>query len=141
MKTLVIGAGAREHALALALSRDPSVTEVHAAPGNPGIGEVATLHDVDPLDGAAVATLAADLGAELVVIGPEAPLVAGVADAVRERGISCFGPTREAAALEGSKAFAKEVMAAAEVPTAIAHVCTTPEQVVERSTRSARRTS
>jgi len=97
----VIGTGAREHALALALARDPSVTEVHAAPGNPGVGEVATLHPVDPLDGEAVASLAADLGADLVVIGPEAPLVAGVADAVRGRGISCFGPSREAAALEG----------------------------------------
>ena len=125
----MIGTGGREHALALALSRDPSVTEVHAAPGNPGVGEVATLHPVDPLDGEAVAALAADLGADLVVIGPEAPLVAGVADAVRARGISCFGPSREAAALEGSKAFAKEVMAAADVPTALAHVCTTPEEV------------
>ena len=123
MKTLVIGTGGREHALALALSRDPSVTGVHAAPGNPGIGEVATLHDVDPLDGAAVADLAQSLGVDLVVIGPEAPLVAGVADAVRERGISCFGPSREAAELEGSKAFAKGVMAAAGVPTADARVC------------------
>ena len=123
MKTLVIGTGGREHALALALSRDPSVTEVHAAPGNPGIGEVATLHDVDPLDGVAVADLAQSLGVDLVVIGPEAPLVAGVADTVRERGIGCFGPSREAAALEGSKAFAKEVMAAAGVPTADARVC------------------
>ena len=129
VRTLVIGTGGREHALALALSRDPSVTEVHAAPGNPGIGEVATLHPVDPLDGEAVADLAAELGADLVVIGPEAPLVAGVADAVRARGISCFGPIREAAALEGSKAFAKEVMAAAACPTALAHVCTTPEEV------------
>ncbi|MCW2822280.1 MAG: purD [Marmoricola sp.] len=129
MKTLVIGTGGREHALALALSRDPSVTEVHAAPGNPGIGDVATLHDVDAMDGAAVADLAVSLGADLVVIGPEAPLVAGVGDAVRERGISCFGPSRLAAELEGSKAFAKDVMAAAGVPTAMAHVCATPEEV------------
>ena len=84
MKTLVIGTGGREHALALALSRDPAVTEVHAAPGNPGIAAVATLHDVDPLDGEAVADLAESLGADLVVVGPEAPLVAGVADAVRD---------------------------------------------------------
>ena len=125
MKTLVIGTGGREHALALALSRDPEVTEVHAAPGNPGIAGVAELHDVDPLDGTAVADLAERLGADLVVVGPEAPLVAGVADAVRARGIDCFGPSREAAQLEGSKAFAKEVMAAADVPTAMAHVCTT----------------
>ena len=128
VKTLVIGTGGREHALALALSRDPSVTEVHAAPGNPGIAAVATLHPVDPMDGAAVAELAANLGVDLVVVGPEAPLVAGVADAVRARGISCFGPSAEAAQLEGSKAFAKDVMAAAEVPTALAHVCTTDEQ-------------
>ncbi|MGI9157665.1 MAG: phosphoribosylamine--glycine ligase [Marmoricola sp.] len=131
MKTLVIGAGGREHALALALSRDPSVTQVHAAPGNPGIAGVAFLHDVDPMDGAAVAALATSLGADLVVVGPEAPLVAGVADSVRAAGISCFGPTREAAALEGSKAFAKDIMAAAEVPTGLAHVCTTPEQVAD----------
>ncbi|MCW2783902.1 MAG: purD [Marmoricola sp.] len=129
MKTLVIGTGGREHALALALSRDPSVTEVHAAPGNPGIAAIATLHDVDPMDPVAVADLAERLGAELVVVGPEAPLVAGVADAVRERGISCFGPSAEAAQLEGSKAFAKDVMASAEVPTALAHVCDTPEQI------------
>jgi phosphoribosylamine--glycine ligase len=128
VKTLVIGTGGREHALALALSRDPSVSEVHAAPGNPGIGAVATLHPVDPMDGRAVADLAERLGADLVVVGPEAPLVAGVADAVRERGISCFGPSAEAARLEGSKAFAKEVMAAAGVPTAGARVCTTSDE-------------
>ncbi|GAB2738401.1 phosphoribosylamine--glycine ligase [Nocardioides pakistanensis] len=129
MKVLVIGSGGREHALALALSRDPDVTEVHAAPGNPGIAAVAELHEVKPTDGTAVADLAERLGIDLVVVGPEAPLVAGVADAVRERGIDCFGPTAEAARLEGSKAFAKEVMAAAEVPTAMAHVCTTPAEV------------
>jgi len=123
VKTLVIGTGGREHALALALSRDPSVTEVHAAPGNPGIAAVATLHDVDPMSGPAVAGLAASLGVDLVVVGPEAPLVAGVADAVRDRGIAVFGPSGAAARLEGSKAFAKDVMAAAGVPTAGARVC------------------
>ncbi len=128
MKVLVIGTGGREHALALSLSRDPSVEEVHAAPGNPGIAAFATLHAVDQLDGDAVATLAEKIGADLVVVGPEAPLVAGVADAVRDRGISCFGPSRAAAELEGSKAFAKDVMAAAGVPTAMAHVCATPEE-------------
>jgi phosphoribosylamine--glycine ligase len=128
VKTLVIGAGGREHALVLALSRDPSVTEVHAAPGNPGMAAVARLHAVDPMDGAAVADLAVSLGVDLVVVGPEAPLVAGVADAVRDRGISCFGPSAEAARLEGSKAFAKDVMAGAEVPTALAHVCVTAEE-------------
>ena len=91
---------------------------MHAAPGNPGMAAVATLHDVDPLDGPAVAALAASLGVDLVVVGPEAPLVAGVADAVRAAGIAAFGPSGAAARLEGSKAFAKEVMAGAGVPTA-----------------------
>jgi phosphoribosylamine--glycine ligase len=129
VKTLVIGTGGREHALALALSRDPSVTEVHVAPGNPGIAAVATLHPVDPMDPAAVADLAARLAVDLVVVGPEAPLVAGVADAVRERGISCFGPSIEAAQLEGSKAFSKEVMAAAGVPTSGSFTCETAGEV------------
>ncbi len=131
MKTLVIGTGGREHALVLALARDPEVAEVHAAPGNPGMAAAATLHPVDPMDGAAVASLAREVGADLVVVGPEAPLVAGVADAVREAGVSCFGPTREAAALEGSKAFAKDVMAAADVPTALARVCQTSAEAEE----------
>ncbi|QCX26375.1 phosphoribosylamine--glycine ligase [Nocardioides jishulii] len=125
MKTLVIGTGGREHALALALSRDPGVTEVHAAPGNPGIGAFATLHPVDLMDGAAVAALAKEVGADLVVVGPEAPLVAGVADAVRAAGVAVFGPSAAAAQLEGSKAFSKEVMAAAGVPTAGSRTCTT----------------
>ena len=129
MKTLVIGPGGREHALAAALRRDPSVTEVHAAPGNPGMDAVATLHDVDAMSGPDVAALATKLDVDLVVVGPEAPLVAGVADAVREAGIACFGPTRAAAELEGSKAFAKDVMAAAGVPTAEALVCATPDEV------------
>ena len=98
-------------------------------PATPASRTVATLHPVDPLDGEAVAELAGSLGADLVVVGPEAPLVAGVADAVRARGIACFGPSGAAAQLEGSKAFAKEVMAAAEVPTAMAHVCETAEEV------------
>ncbi len=129
LRCLVIGTGGREHALALALSRDPGVAEVHAAPGNPGIGEVATLHDVDAMDPEAVAALAIAIDADLVVVGPEAPLVAGVADAVRAAGIACFGPSREAARLEGSKAFSKEVMAAAGVPTARSATCDTPAEV------------
>ncbi|MBC7593460.1 MAG: phosphoribosylamine--glycine ligase [Kineosporiaceae bacterium] len=128
MKTLVIGGGGREHALALALSRDPQVEQVHAAPGNPGMADCAKLHPVDPMDGEAVALLATELGIDLVVVGPEGPLVAGVADAIRAAGIACFGPSGRAAQLEGSKAFAKQVMAAAEVPTALAHVCDTAEQ-------------
>ncbi|WP_405888248.1 phosphoribosylamine--glycine ligase [Streptomyces sp. NBC_01136] len=131
MKVLVIGSGAREHALCRSLSLDPDVISLHCAPGNAGIAEVAELHAVDALDGAAVAALATELGAELVIVGPEAPLVAGVADAVRAAGIPCFGPSKEAAQLEGSKAFAKDVMAGAAVPTARSYVCTTPEEVEE----------
>ncbi|MFE9645495.1 phosphoribosylamine--glycine ligase [Streptomyces sp. NPDC006365] len=131
MKLLVIGSGAREHALCRSLSLDPAVTALHCAPGNAGIAEVAELHQVDALDGKAVAALATELDADLVVVGPEAPLVAGVADAVRDAGIPAFGPSKEAAQLEGSKAFAKEVMAAAGVPTARSYVCITPEEVDE----------
>ncbi|KUF15671.1 phosphoribosylamine--glycine ligase [Streptomyces silvensis] len=131
MKVLVIGSGAREHALCRSLSLDPAVTALHCAPGNAGIADVAELHQVDALDGAAVAALATGLGAELVVVGPEAPLVAGVADAVRAAGIPCFGPSKEAARLEGSKAFAKDVMAGAGVPTARSYVCTTPAEIDE----------
>ncbi|OEJ95323.1 phosphoribosylamine--glycine ligase [Streptomyces thermolilacinus] len=129
MKVLVIGGGAREHALCRSLSLDPDVTALHCAPGNAGIAEVAELHQVDALDGAAVARLAGDLEADLVVVGPEAPLVAGVADAVRAAGIPCFGPSKEAARLEGSKAFAKDVMASAGVPTARSYVCATPAEI------------
>ncbi|MFF7967132.1 phosphoribosylamine--glycine ligase [Streptomyces sp. NPDC007903] len=131
MKVLVIGGGAREHALCRSLSLDPDVTELHCAPGNAGIAEVARQHQVDALDGKAVAALATELEAGLVVIGPEAPLVAGVADAVREAGFPVFGPSREAAVLEGSKAFAKDVMATAGVPTARSYVCTTADEVAE----------
>jgi len=131
VKVLVIGGGAREHALCRSLSLDPDVTALHCAPGNAGIAEVAELHPVDQLDGDAVAALATELGAGLVVVGPEAPLVAGVADAVRAAGIPVFGPSREAAQLEGSKAFAKDVMAGAGVPTARSYVCTTPEEIDE----------
>ncbi|MGC5567037.1 phosphoribosylamine--glycine ligase [Streptomyces sp. FR-108] len=131
MKVLVIGGGAREHALCRSLSLDPDVTALYCAPGNAGIADVAELHEVDALDGKAVATLATDLGAELVIVGPEAPLVAGVADAVREAGVPVFGPSQEAAQLEGSKAFAKDVMAGAGVPTARSYVCTTPAEVDE----------
>ena len=128
MKVLVIGTGGREHALVLSLAQDPAVSEVHAAPGNPGISAVAALHDVDPMDGPAVAALASSIGADLVVVGPEAPLVAGVADAVRAAGMACFGPSGAAARLEGSKSFSKDVMATAGVPTAGSHTCTTPEE-------------
>ena len=131
VKVLVIGTGAREHAIVRSLTLDPSVDAVIAAPGNPGIDAIALCRELPGgvLDGEGVATLAAELGVDLVVVGPEGPLVAGVADAVRARGIACFGPTAKAAQLEGSKAFAKAVMAEAGVPTALAHVCTSVEEV------------
>jgi len=123
MRVLLIGSGGREHALARALAADGDVTALHAAPGNPGIARLAEIHDVSPADPASVAALAARTGADLVVIGPEAPLVAGVADALRAGGIACFGPDRAAAMIEGSKSFAKQVMAAAGIPTADARTC------------------
>lgn len=126
---LVVGSGGREHALARALALDPGVSVVHCAPGNPGTARIATNHPVDASDPAAVAALARELAVDLVVVGPEAPLVAGVADAVRAAGIACFGPSAAAARLEGSKAFAKEVMQAAGVPTAAARYCTTADEV------------
>ncbi|HYN57109.1 MAG TPA: phosphoribosylamine--glycine ligase [Motilibacterales bacterium] len=129
MDILVIGSGGREHALALALAADPAVTALHIAPGNAGTAQVGSNHPVAATDPADVVRLAEALGVDLVVVGPEAPLVAGVADAVRAAGIDCFGPSREAAELEGSKAFAKQVMAEAGVPTAMAHLCTTLAEV------------
>jgi phosphoribosylamine--glycine ligase len=129
VRVLVIGSGAREHALCLALAADPAVTALICAPGNAGTAAVAEQRGVDALDPAAVAALAQDVAADLVVVGPEAPLVAGVADAVRAAGIACFGPSKHAARLEGSKAFAKDVMTAAGVPTARARVGTTADEV------------
>ncbi len=128
MRILVIGSGAREHALCLSLAADPEVTSLVCAPGNAGTAAVAEQRGVQATDPEAVAALAVEIGADLVVVGPEAPLVAGVADAVRAAGIPCFGPSREAARLEGSKAFAKDVMAAAGVPTAAARLCTDAAQ-------------
>ena len=125
----MIGSGGREHALALALAADPSVGALHIAPGNAGTAEVGTNHAVAATDPDDVVRLARELAVDLVVIGPEAPLVAGVADALREAGFATFGPSGAAAQLEGSKAFAKQVMAEAGVPTAMAHVCTTIEEV------------
>ena len=129
MKVLVIGSGAREHALASALLGDTAVSHVIVAPGNAGIAALFDTVPVDIADPQAIAYLATAQDADLVVIGPEVPLVAGAADAVRERGIPCFGPSAAAAQLEGSKSFAKKVMAEAEVPTAMAHVCAHIDQV------------
>ncbi|MGO1166490.1 MAG: phosphoribosylamine--glycine ligase [Janibacter sp.] len=131
MKVLVLGSGAREHALVRALTHDPTVAAVIAAPGNPGTDALALNEPVDAADPDAVLELARRHDVDLVVIGPEAPLVAGVADVLREAGVRCFGPGAQAARLEGSKAYAKEVMAAAEVPTAMARVCATQEELAE----------
>jgi len=123
----VIGGGGREHAIVRALAADPAVTELHAAPGNPGLAPLAELHPVAAGDPADVVRLARRVAAGLVVIGPEAPLVAGVADALREAGIAVFGPDAAAARIEGSKAFAKDVMTAAGIPTAAARVAVTAD--------------
>ena len=132
MKVLVIGSGAREHAIVHSLIGDPGVTAVVCAPGNPGIAAEAQIADLDSLtDPAAVVAVAREVGPDLVVVGPEAPLVAGVADALRAAGFVVFGPSAQAAQLEGSKAFAKQIMAAADVPTARAYVCTTDDQLTE----------
>ena len=127
MKILVIGSGAREHALVKTLQRDSGV-EVSCAPGNAGIALDAPTFPINATDGVAVVALAKELAADLVVIGPEAPLVAGVSDELRAAGIPVFGPSAAAAQLEGSKAFAKQVMNDAGVPTARAYLCTTVEQ-------------
>ena len=118
MRVLLVGAGGREHALAWSLSRSGSLTELHAAPGNPGIAALAHCHPVRADDHSALVSLARELRIDLVVVGPEAPLVAGLADELRRRGIAVFGPSASAARIEGSKSFAKEVMEAAGVPTA-----------------------
>ncbi|WDF32916.1 phosphoribosylamine--glycine ligase [Arthrobacter agilis] len=131
MKVLVLGPGGREHALVRAMLADPFVREVHAAPGNAGIADDVTTHDIDAQDPAVVTDLARRLGSDLVVIGPEAPLAAGVADALIEAGIPVFGPTRAAAQLEASKAFAKQIMAAAGVPTAMARVAANDDEARE----------
>jgi len=118
VKVLVVGSGGREHALCLALSRDPAVASIVCAPGNAGTTQIAEPVPLDVSDPVAVADLAEQVGSDLTVVGPEVPLVAGAVDVLSERGLTAFGPTAAAARLEGSKAFAKEVMAAAGVPTA-----------------------
>ncbi|HEX2434474.1 MAG TPA: phosphoribosylamine--glycine ligase [Gaiellaceae bacterium] len=118
MRVLLIGSGGREHALAWKLSQSPRLKELHAAPGNPGIARLGECHPVRAEDAEGLLDLAHSVDADLVVVGPEAPLVAGVADELRHAGIAVFGPGKEAARIEGSKIFAKEVMRAAGVPTA-----------------------
>ncbi|MDT5350815.1 MAG: phosphoribosylamine---glycine ligase [Mycobacterium sp.] len=126
MRVLVIGSGAREHALLLALARDPQVTGLIIAPGNAGTARLAEQHGVDVGSAEEVVALARAVRADMVVIGPEVPLVLGVADAVRAAGIVCFGPSKDAARIEGSKAFAKEVMSAAGVRTATSEIVDSP---------------
>jgi phosphoribosylamine--glycine ligase len=129
MKILLVGSGGREHALALGLREDPSCTELHCAPGNPGIAPIATLHNVAVTDTEGLVKLAQDLKVDLVVIGPELPLVNGVADLLRSVGIATFGPSKAAAQLEGSKDFAKGVMRDAGVPTAHSATCITQDEI------------
>jgi phosphoribosylamine--glycine ligase len=131
VKVLVVGSGGREHALAWALARGGGLTELHAAPGNPGIAALASCHPVRADDPASLVPLACELGVDLVVVGPEAPLVIGLADMLRRRSVAVFGPGAEAARIEGSKAFAKDVMEAAGVPTAQTLAVARPPCVVK----------
>ncbi len=129
MKILLVGSGGREHALALGLQADSACAELHVAPGNPGIAEFAEVHPLVISENAAIATLAKKLAVDLVVIGPEVPLVNGAADAIRAIGIPVFGPSKAAAQLEGSKDFAKGVMRDAGVPTAHSFTCTNESEI------------
>jgi phosphoribosylamine---glycine ligase len=131
MRVLLVGSGAREHALAWRLAQSPTLTELHAAPGNPGIARLGHCHPVRADDRDGLLGLAATLATDLVVIGPEAPLVTGVADELRHAGIAVFGPGAPAARIEGSKSFAKEVLAAAGVPGAAALPIARPPCVVK----------
>ena len=129
MKILLVGSGGREHALALGLQADPACTELHCAPGNPGTSQIATNHLVAVTDNAAIVELAKKLSVDLVVIGPEVPLVNGVTDLLRAAGITTFGPSKAAAQLEGSKHFAKGVMRDAGVPTSRSFTCESQEEI------------
>jgi phosphoribosylamine--glycine ligase len=129
MKILLVGSGGREHALGVGLQADPACTELHVAPGNPGIAQFAQCHPLVITDNQAILELAQQLKVDLVVVGPEAPLVNGVADILRAAGIAVFGPSKAAAQLEGSKNFAKEVMRDAGVPTAHSFTCTTQHEI------------
>ena len=129
MKILLVGSGGREHALGAGLQADPACTELHVAPGNPGIAQIAQCHPLVITDNQAILELAQRLNIDLVVIGPEVPLVNGVADILRAANIAVFGPSKAAAQLEGSKNFAKEVMRDAGVPTAHSFTCSTQEEI------------
>ncbi len=131
MRVLLVGSGGREHALAWKLAQSPNLTELHAAPGNPGIARFADCHPISAGDGEGLLALAGSLDIDLVVVGPEPPLVSGLADVLRRVGIPVFGPSKAAAAIEGSKTFAKEVLAAAGVLTAKALAIARPPCVVK----------
>ena len=131
MKVLLVGSGGREHALAWKLNQAPQLEELHAAPGNPGIARLGRCHPVRAEDGEGLLALAGSLEADLVVVGPEAPLVAGVADDLRHAGVPVFGPSAAAARIEGSKSFAKEVMSAVGIPTAQALSIARPPCVIK----------
>jgi phosphoribosylamine--glycine ligase len=131
VQVVVVGSGAREHALAWRLARSPRLTELHAAPGNPGIATLGRCHPVRADDADGLLALAFTLDADLVVVGPEGPLVAGIADQLRRNGIAVFGPSGDAARIEGSKTFAKDVMRAAGVPTAETLAVARPPCVVK----------
>ena len=130
MKILLVGSGGREHALALGLKADSACTELHVAPGNPGIAEIAVIHPLNIADNQAIASLTQSLAVDLVVIGPEVPLVNGAADAIRALGVPVFGPSKAAAQLEGSKDFAKGVMRDAGVPTAHSFTCDSEAEII-----------
>jgi phosphoribosylamine--glycine ligase len=129
VKILVIGSGAREHAIVRSLLADPITESVDCAPGNAGIAQEVPIHPIDVTNSAAITLLAQQLNVDLVVVGPEIPLAHGAADAVTAAGIACFGPLREAAKLEASKSFAKEVMKAANVPTSKSYTCSNVAEV------------
>ena len=126
---MLIGSGGREHALAAALNRDTTLEELHVAPGNPGIAEIALCHAIDINDNSAIVELAKKLNSNLVVVGPEKPLVNGLADALNKANIACFGPSKAAAQIEGSKDFAKQVMRDAGVPTAKSFTCNNQKEI------------
>ena len=126
---MLIGSGGREHALAAALNRDTTLEELHVAPGNPGIAEIALCHAIDINDNSAIVELAKKLNSNLVVVGPEKPLVNGLADALNKANIACFGPSKAAAQIEGSKDFAKQVMRDARVPTAKSFTCNNQKEI------------
>src|SRR5512134_494108 len=131
MRVLLVGSGGREHALAWKIAQSRLLTELHAAPGSPGIARLGECHPIRADDAEGLLALSHELGIDLVVVGPEKPLVAGLADVLRPGGIAVFGPSAAAAEIEGSKAFAKEVMTAAGVPCAASLAVARPPCVVK----------